>query len=67
MILGKHAFFVTPSDSLAIIAANVESIPYFKRCGVNGINIVVFYYFIYFIHFTGYARSMPTAAAGELT
>lgn len=47
MILGKHAFFVTPSDSLAIIAANVESIPYFKRCGVNGINIVVFYYFIY--------------------
>lgn len=36
MILGKHAFFVTPSDSLAIIAANVESIPYFKRCGVNG-------------------------------
>lgn len=31
MILGK-SFFVTPSDSVAIIAANAkESIPYFKN------------------------------------
>jgi len=36
MILGKNAFFVTPSDSLAVIAANLECIPYFKRSGVNG-------------------------------
>uniref|UniRef100_A0A914X8D8 phosphoglucomutase (alpha-D-glucose-1,6-bisphosphate-dependent) n=1 Tax=Plectus sambesii TaxID=2011161 RepID=A0A914X8D8_9BILA len=36
MILGKNAFFVTPSDSLAVIAANLECIPYFKRTGVKG-------------------------------
>lgn len=36
MILGKSAFFVTPSDSLAVIAANLECIPYFKRTGVRG-------------------------------
>ncbi|CAK5089066.1 unnamed protein product [Meloidogyne enterolobii] len=36
MILGKGAFFVTPSDSLAIIAANLDCIPYFKRTGVKG-------------------------------
>lgn len=29
MILGKH-FFVTPSDSVAVIAANADCIPYFK-------------------------------------
>ncbi len=30
MVLGSH-FFVTPSDSVAIIAANAqEAIPYFK-------------------------------------
>jgi len=29
MILGK-SFFVTPSDSVAVIAANTEAIPYFK-------------------------------------
>lgn len=29
MILGDH-FFVTPSDSVAMIAANYEAIPYFK-------------------------------------
>uniref|UniRef100_A0A6G1SFN0 phosphoglucomutase (alpha-D-glucose-1,6-bisphosphate-dependent) n=1 Tax=Aceria tosichella TaxID=561515 RepID=A0A6G1SFN0_9ACAR len=30
MILGQEAFFVTPGDSLAIIAANVDKIKYFK-------------------------------------
>lgn len=29
MILGKK-FFVNPSDSVAVIAANAECIPYFK-------------------------------------
>ncbi|KAI1705102.1 phosphoglucomutase/phosphomannomutase, alpha/beta/alpha domain I domain-containing protein [Ditylenchus destructor] len=36
MILGKNAFFVTPSDSLAVIAASLECIPYFKKNGVHG-------------------------------
>lgn len=36
MILGKHGFFVTPSDSLAIIANNLEHIPYFKKTSVRG-------------------------------
>lgn len=46
MILGK-AFFVTPSDSVAIIAANAEAIPYFaSKGGLKGV-----------------ARSMPTSAA----
>lgn len=46
MILGKR-FFVTPSDSLAVIAANAEAIPYFARAGGLG----------------GAARSMPTSGA----
>lgn len=36
MIIGKNAFFVTPSDSLAVIAANLECIPYFQKHGVHG-------------------------------
>ncbi|XP_046629962.1 phosphoglucomutase [Neodiprion virginianus] len=36
MIIGKKAFFVNPSDSLAVIAANLDSIPYFKKTGVRG-------------------------------
>uniref|UniRef100_A0AC34QHW2 Phosphoglucomutase n=1 Tax=Panagrolaimus sp. JU765 TaxID=591449 RepID=A0AC34QHW2_9BILA len=36
MIIGKKGFFVTPSDSLAVIAANIECIPYFKKNGVHG-------------------------------
>ncbi|CAB3359673.1 Hypothetical predicted protein [Cloeon dipterum] len=36
MILGVKAFFVTPSDSLAVLAANLECIPYFKKTGVRG-------------------------------
>uniref|UniRef100_A0A7R9VRT3 phosphoglucomutase (alpha-D-glucose-1,6-bisphosphate-dependent) n=1 Tax=Chlamydomonas euryale TaxID=1486919 RepID=A0A7R9VRT3_9CHLO len=35
MILGDH-FFVTPSDSVAMIAANYEAIPYFKD-GLKGV------------------------------
>ena len=46
MILGKQ-FFVTPSDSLAIIAANANSIPFFSSQG--GLK--------------GVARSMPTSGA----
>jgi hypothetical protein len=35
MILGKNACFVTPSDSVAVIAANSEHIPYLKRDGIK--------------------------------
>lgn len=46
MVLGKR-FFVTPSDSVAIIAANAEAIPFFaSKGGLKGV-----------------ARSMPTSAA----
>uniref|UniRef100_A0A8C4ZXL6 EF-hand calcium binding domain 7 n=1 Tax=Gadus morhua TaxID=8049 RepID=A0A8C4ZXL6_GADMO len=37
MVLGKHGFFVNPSDSVAVIAANITSIPYFQRTGVKGL------------------------------
>lgn len=36
MILGKNAFFVTPSDSLAVLGANLDEIPYFIITGVKG-------------------------------
>ncbi|XP_034232969.1 phosphoglucomutase [Thrips palmi] len=36
MILGRKAFFVTPSDSLAVLANHLECIPYFKKTGVKG-------------------------------
>ncbi|XP_017275798.1 phosphoglucomutase-1-like [Kryptolebias marmoratus] len=36
MILGKHGFFVTPSDFVAVIADNIFCIPYFQRTGVRG-------------------------------
>ncbi|CAD6197693.1 unnamed protein product [Caenorhabditis auriculariae] len=36
MILGKESFFVTPSDSLAVIADNVDAIPYFRSKKVTG-------------------------------
>ncbi|XP_030630635.1 phosphoglucomutase-1-like [Chanos chanos] len=36
MILGRHGFFVNPSDSVAVIAANVFCIPYFQVSGVRG-------------------------------
>uniref|UniRef100_A0A8C3QNC8 Phosphoglucomutase 1 n=1 Tax=Cyanoderma ruficeps TaxID=181631 RepID=A0A8C3QNC8_9PASS len=37
MILGKHGFFVNPSDSVAVIAANIFSILYFQQTGVRGL------------------------------
>ncbi|XP_055339742.1 phosphoglucomutase-1-like [Paramacrobiotus metropolitanus] len=36
MILGKNGFFVTPSDSLAVLAANAHFIPYFQKNGLKG-------------------------------
>jgi len=36
MILGQSAFFVSPCDSLAVIADNVEVIPYFHKAGIKG-------------------------------
>ncbi|CAO1374014.1 unnamed protein product [Diamesa serratosioi] len=36
MILGSKAFFVTPNDSLAVIADNLECIPYFVKNGIQG-------------------------------
>ncbi|KAB0791768.1 hypothetical protein PPYR_03568 [Photinus pyralis] len=36
MIIGKNAFFVTPSDSLAVVANNLDCIPYFRKNGVHG-------------------------------
>lgn len=49
MIIAYDAF-VTPSDSVAIIAAHAEqAIPYFRRNGVKGL-----------------ARSMPTSQALDL-
>ncbi|XP_067679861.1 phosphoglucomutase-1-like [Haliotis asinina] len=36
MILGHKAFFVTPCDSLAILANNLDCIPYFQKTGVKG-------------------------------
>lgn len=49
MILGKQ-FFVSPSDSLAVIAANADAIPFFSSQG--GLK--------------GVARSMPTSGAVDL-
>jgi len=49
MILGSQ-FFVTPSDSLAVIVANANSIPFFSTQG--GLKAV--------------ARSMPTSGAVDL-
>ncbi|XP_034737397.1 phosphoglucomutase-1-like isoform X3 [Etheostoma cragini] len=37
MVLGKNGFFVNPSDSVAVIAANITSIPYFQKTGVKGL------------------------------
>ncbi|XP_061755406.1 phosphoglucomutase-1-like [Nerophis ophidion] len=36
LILGRHGLFVTPSDSLAVIADNIFCIPYFQHGGVRG-------------------------------
>jgi phosphoglucomutase len=46
MVVGK-GFFVSPSDSVAVIAANAKlAIPYFRKHGLSGVS-----------------RSMPTGAA----
>ncbi|PSN52675.1 Phosphoglucomutase-1 [Blattella germanica] len=37
MILGRDGVYVTPGDSLAIIAANFHHIPYFRITGLKGI------------------------------
>lgn len=37
MILGQNAFFVTPSDSVAVIADNAMCIPYFAKIGLKGV------------------------------
>ena len=37
MVLGHNAFFVTPSDSIAVIAANYQCIPYFNETGLKGV------------------------------
>lgn len=37
MIIGRKAFFVCPSDSLAVIAHYLECIPYFKKNGITGL------------------------------
>lgn len=49
MILGDR-FFVNPSDSLAVLAANADVVPFFKRAG--GLKAV--------------ARSMPTSSAVDV-
>ncbi|CAD5111826.1 DgyrCDS1096 [Dimorphilus gyrociliatus] len=37
MIIGKNGFFVSPCDSLAVIAANMSLIPYFQKTGIKGV------------------------------
>ncbi|XP_051997038.1 phosphoglucomutase-1-like [Xyrauchen texanus] len=37
MVLGKNGFFVNPSDSVAVIGANITCIPYFQKTGVKGL------------------------------
>ncbi|TNN17116.1 Phosphoglucomutase-1 [Schistosoma japonicum] len=36
MLIGRHGFFVSPCDSLAIIADNTDCIKYFREKGVHG-------------------------------
>ena len=50
MILGKDAFFVTPCDSVAVLAANLDTIPYFRREGIKGL-LFIKYYFLSSIKF----------------
>ncbi len=48
MILGRDAFFVTPCDSVAVLGANLETIPYFKREGVKGNSFLLYAHFCSF-------------------
>ncbi|KAG5446430.1 Phosphoglucomutase-1 [Clonorchis sinensis] len=36
MIIGRNGFFVSPCDSLAVIADNVDAIKYFRESGISG-------------------------------
>ncbi|CAI2727838.1 unnamed protein product [Schistosoma spindalis] len=36
MLIGRHGFFVSPCDSLAVIADNTDCIKYFQENGVHG-------------------------------
>ncbi|KAF5399255.1 Phosphoglucomutase [Paragonimus heterotremus] len=36
MIIGRNGFFVSPCDSLAVIADNTDAIKYFRETGVHG-------------------------------
>ncbi|KAF8571519.1 hypothetical protein P879_06330 [Paragonimus westermani] len=36
MIIGRNGFFVSPCDSLAIIADNFDAIKYFRETGIHG-------------------------------
>ncbi|TGZ60914.1 hypothetical protein CRM22_008237 [Opisthorchis felineus] len=36
MIIGRNGFFVSPCDSLAVIADNVDAIKYFRESGMSG-------------------------------
>lgn len=36
MILGMPGFLMNPSDSMAVTAANIFSIPYYQQNGVHG-------------------------------
>ncbi|KAF9674016.1 hypothetical protein SADUNF_Sadunf10G0083900 [Salix dunnii] len=68
MILGKR-FFVTPSDSVAIIAANaVEAIPYFSA-GLQGVArfytllcLPSLFFVIFLYNVSAVSRSMPTSS-----
>eukprot|EP00049_Salpingoeca_infusionum_P027931 m.35081 g.35081 ORF g.35081 m.35081 type:complete len:591 (-) comp9846_c0_seq1:177-1949(-) len=38
MLIGKKGFFVSPSDSVAVIAANYKCIPYLAKSGLAGVS-----------------------------
>ena len=62
MILGKK-FFVTPSDSVAILADNAACIPYFAKHGLKGLARFVFITCVVSLPYNVMCRSMPTGAA----
>ncbi|VEL09287.1 unnamed protein product [Protopolystoma xenopodis] len=37
MLIGRQGFFVSPCDSLAVIASHTNDIPYFRVNGVSGL------------------------------
>ena len=60
MVLGKK-FFVTPSDSVAILADNAAAIPYFAQHGLKGLARCVTA--SHASNTITRCRSMPTGAA----